>query len=73
MYLRRTEENFVALLPHLCYQCLTGINDTSEARFDVLERTKGLQDVLPREAERGETMKDGLVETAEGSKFGLDL
>ena len=41
--------------------------------FDIAVRPEGLEDVLPSEAHRAETMENGLVKSSNGCELGLNL
>lgn len=53
-----TEDDFVALFPHLCYQSLAGDDGSSESNLDVRVRAEGLQDVFTRDTHEAKPVQD---------------
>lgn len=53
-----TEDDLVALFPHLGYQSLTGYNGTREPDLDVRIRTEGLENMLSSNAHGAETVQN---------------
>lgn len=63
----------ILLLPHLRDQRLAGQHRAAEPDLDIPERAVGLEDVLARDAERGQAVQDGDVEAALGRELGVDV
>jgi len=67
------ENDLVALLPHLCPQCLPWKNNACKADLDALEGTESLVYVLSSDAHEAESVKDGSLEAADFGEFGVDM
>ena len=55
----RTEDDLVSLLPHLCNNRLSRVDDTDEPDLDVLVLAKRLQDMFARDTHGTQAVKDG--------------
>lgn len=55
---RPTEDDLVALLPHLCHQRLAGNDGPGESDLDIRVRAECLQDVFTGNTHEAETVQD---------------